>query len=54
MVQGYPSQDSLGQVEVAPDHLKESTLENEAPVSPQSFGDIRIMVDIRMSNGIHI
>ena len=29
-------------------------MKNEVPVSPQSFEDIRIVVDIRMSNGIHI
>ena len=34
--------------------LTESTSENEVAPSPQSSGIPRIMVDIRMTNGIHI
>lgn len=41
-------------VEGAPASLTESTSENEVAPSPQSSGIPRIMVDIRMSNGIHI
>ena len=41
-------------VEGAPASLTESTSENEVAPSPQSSGIPRIMVDIRMTNGIHI
>ena len=42
------------QVESVPAILKESTSENEVPTTPQSLEIPRIMVDIRMTNGIHI
>lgn len=41
-------------VEGAPVILTESTSENEVFPSPQSSDIPRIMVDIRMTNGIHI
>lgn len=41
-------------VEGAPAILTESTSENEVAPSPQSSDIPRIMVDIRMTNGIHI
>lgn len=42
------------QVEGSPASLPVSTSENEVPTSPQSLDIPRIMVDIRMTNGIHI
>lgn len=41
-------------VEGTPAALRESIVENEVLVSSRSLGDMRIMVDIRMSNGIHV
>lgn len=54
MVQGYASQVSSRSVEGALTSLKESTSENEVPPSPQSSDISRIMVDIRITNDIHI
>lgn len=42
-----------GQVEGTPEHLKEITVENDVRSSPHSLVDIRIMVDIRMTNNKH-
>ena len=41
-------------VEGAPSSLHEGTSENEVSTSPQSLYIPRIMVNIRMTNGIHI
>lgn len=42
------------QVEGAPASLNERTSDNEVPTTPESLDTPQIMVDIRMTNGIHI
>lgn len=54
MVQGYASQVSSRSCGRCSCESHGEYFENEVAPSPQSSGIPRIMVDIRMTNGIHI